>query len=59
MDEKVNKLLTALNENSKPVIALSDHQKRAQLTAKYFPGKDIPLTQKDIKSEIESQLDPN
>ena len=22
---------------------MSEHQKRAQITAKYFPGKDVPL----------------
>lgn len=57
VDEKINKLLTALSEHSKPAISLNDHQKRAELTAKYFPGKDVPLTQKEQKSENESPLD--
>jgi hypothetical protein len=56
VDEKVNKLLASYNEATRPALALSEQQRRAQLTAKYFPGKDVPLTQKDYKSETGSNL---
>lgn len=48
VDEKVSKLLSSYNDvGPKTTMALTEHKKRSQLTAKYFPGKDIPLTAKE------------